>query len=121
MLTYLIWQNWMLRLKEKRCCWSGPFCLELEDCSELQQVDCTNRFVEENLRFDDVETEKSPKECRKRSSNQSHSLPKVKKKPQRSFNSVYMQKGMKKLTVYADISDSARLDAKRLNRWKGER
>ena len=72
MVTYLIRQNWMLRLKGQRCCWSDPFCLELEDCSELQQTDCTSRFVEENLRFDDVETEKSPKEC---------SLPKVKINP----------------------------------------
>ena len=46
------------RLKGERWCCSGPFCLELEDCSELQQIDCTIRFMEGNLRFDDVETEK---------------------------------------------------------------
>ena len=40
--------------------------------------------MEENLRFDDVETENSPKECRKRSNNQSHCLPNVKKVRQRS-------------------------------------
>ena len=80
------------RLKGERCCWSSTFCLEFEDCSELQQIDCTNKFVEENLRFENVETEKSPKECRKCSSNQSHCLPKVKKTRQRSLNERYMQK-----------------------------
>ena len=66
------------RWKGERWCWSGPFCLELKDGSELQEIDSANRIVDEKLRFDDVETEKSPKECRKRSNNQSHCLPKVK-------------------------------------------
>ena len=75
--------KWLNRLKGERCCGSGPSCLELEDRSELRKIDRTNRFVEENSSFDDIETEKSPKENRKRSSNQSHCLPKVKKTRQR--------------------------------------
>ena len=67
------------RWKGKRWYWSGPFCLELKDRSELRQIERPNRFVEENVSFDDMETEKSPKECRKRSSNQLHCLPKLKK------------------------------------------
>ena len=45
----------------------------------------------------------------------------LKKAQQGSLNSGYMQKWIKKPTVSADLSHSARLDAKRLNRWKGER
>ena len=75
--------KWLNRLKGERCRGSGPSCLELEDRSELRKIDRTNRFVEENSIFDDIETEKSPKENRKRSSNQSHCLPKVKKTRQR--------------------------------------
>ena len=72
--------KWLNRLKGERYHGSGPSFLELEDRSELRKIDRANRFVEENSRFDHTGTEKSPKENIKRSINQSHCLPKVKKK-----------------------------------------
>ena len=72
--------KWLNRFKGERCRGSVPCCLELEDRSELRQIDRENRSVEKNSRFDDVEAEKSPKENRKRSSNQSHCLRKIKKR-----------------------------------------
>ena len=91
-------RKWLNRLKGEPCHGSCPSCLELEDRSELRQIDRVNRFVEKNSRFDDMETEKEPKENRKRSINQSHCLPKVRKTCQRSLNSGYIQKLMKKTT-----------------------
>lgn len=58
------------QLKGERCHGSGPSSIELEDRSELQQIDCASRFMEKSSIFDDAEAEKSPKENKERCSNE---------------------------------------------------